>query len=111
MISLPDPFKRGATFRLPFDVTDANDQPTPVPGWLFSSHMRNSGGDLLQDFQVRVLDVDQGMVEFFATPGETALWPLGHHFLDIRVQDGSGDVYLTATIQVKVEEGVTRAGP
>ena len=107
MIRLPRPFKRGNTFRIPFQIKDSAGLPVDITGWTIESQLRDSGDTTIQNFTATITDAVNGWAEVTATAVQTAGWVLGYHLMDIKTTDANGDVGSTIDIQVLVEEGPT----
>lgn len=106
---LPRPFKRGDTFRLPFNVKDSNGAAVDISGWTITSQMRAIDDTVVATFTINLINGGTGgQAEIYAAPVATSAWSVGAHMMDVEVLDGNGDVYSTADIQVQVTEGPTR---
>lgn len=108
MIGFPGAVKAGATFRLPFNITDANDNAVDVSLWTIQAQLRDSAGALLQQFTVELENGGSGgRAVLVASAADTASWPAGHHHTDIVVTDTDGNTYVTATVSIPVEGRIT----
>ncbi len=103
--------KRGTTWRWTGTIRDDTGVPVNLTGWSVASKLRAPSGTLLATFACTV-DVDQGAnpgkLQIYASAAATSTWPLGSALWDVAVTDAGGDVDISRTVNVRVEEAVTR---
>lgn len=112
-MQLPD-FKRGDTFDLPLAVTEKGPsgvmEPVNITGWtiLMKAREETEVGRVVHNFTFDVIDAASGKGAFVASPSVTRRWPLKPLVMDIVIRDATGNEVTSRTIQMNVEERVSR---
>ena len=110
-MSSPISFKLGSTWRFSGTLRDDAGAAIDLTGWSISSKLRDTS-----DVEVAALtcsvDPDQvahrGEFEVHASAAATSSWSPGTVSWDVRLQDSGGDVSITRTVVVRLEQAVTR---
>jgi len=104
-------FKRGSTWRMTGTLRDSAGALLDLTGWAVASKLRDPSGAEIASFTCSV-HPDQvghrGELEVYAAAAVTALWPAGGAVWDVALTDPGGDTDITRTVQVRIEEAVTR---
>ncbi|RRD68675.1 hypothetical protein EII19_00655 [Comamonadaceae bacterium OH2310_COT-174] len=102
--------KRGSSIHWQCTVQQGG-APLDITGWQIDCQLRAPGGALVQQFAGVVTDALAGQFALRASAAETAAWPLGGLYADIRYTDAAGAVMHSATWPVRVEAAITREQP
>lgn len=105
--------KRGRTWRETITVRDVAGALVDLSGWAVTSQLRRraEADTIVQTFTCTVHPdqvTHRGELEVYASSAASAAWPLDLLAWDIRLVDAGGDVDITETIGVHVQESVTR---
>lgn len=104
-------FKRGATWRWTGVIRDTAGDAVDLTGWGAASKLRDPSGAEIATFACTI-DPDQvthkGELEIYASAAATTTWPLGGAVWDVAITDAGGDVDISRTVALRIEEAVTR---
>lgn len=107
MILRSTDIKQGATLSLGGYVN------LPTGLWSIASDVRDGNGVLIQALTATITDPvipsDQFSVLLTATPEQTAIWPLGTLYCDVRFTQDSGLELISPTFNIVVLEAQTYA--
>lgn len=101
-------FKRGQTFDFSGQITN-DSKPYPITGYTLTSDLRRQTGfEFVQHMVCSILDPQTGMIRIYAPATDTAKWLAMPHLLDIRLVDGAGNVLVSNTEEIDVQDTVTQ---
>ena len=104
MLKLSRPFKKGNTFRFPFQVKGSDGLPQNITDWTIEGRVRDEHGELIQNLTVSLVNVSIGSFAVSAEPAETELWDEGFAFVDVKITDIDGVVLSTDDIRLLIVE-------
>lgn len=84
--------KIGTTLRLRITRTDNDGLPRDLSEIHVASAVRLKFGGVVKHLNVDLSEASQGVVTLFASAEETATWPQGDYWLDIKYTDSAGTV-------------------
>lgn len=99
------PMKRGDTFALNADITDANEQPVDYIASQVRSQVRAKNDELITTLSVQKVDEIPGRYVLMA--GDTSNWPIGTLYMDIEINNGEA-IMSSSTIEIPVVRDITR---
>jgi hypothetical protein len=104
-------FKRGNTFELSGLVTVVQDNITvlDLTGWEGTVYIRDVNGKLISKPTFTWLDATNRLVKIRETATNTATWPVGTLYIDIRFVALNGDIVNTSTATIDVIKEITNA--
>jgi hypothetical protein len=104
-------FKRGNTFELSGVVAVVQDSVAvlDLTGWEGSVYIRDANAKLISKPTFSWLDATTRLVKVRETATNTALWPVGSLYMDIRFVAPNGDIVNTSTATIEVVKEITNA--
>jgi hypothetical protein len=97
--------KRGDTFAPSAQYLNADGTPASLVGYAIKSQLRDSGGNLVQEFAFNITNAALG--EYAFLPVDTSAWPVSTMQMDIQYTQ-NGMVISTETIELSIVRKVTR---
>lgn len=100
--------KRGDTFTIGGELTDASGEAEDLTGATIRSQIRSKNGTtLLAELDVGIDDAEGGLFTLSAQPVVTALWGPGDYYCDIEFTFDDDTVSSTETFEIRVLADVT----
>lgn len=97
--------KQGTTFSIYMDYS-TNAVPEVFPATDLSAQVRAANNEFLAQLSIVADAVIPGRFKVFATPTQTATWPVGQVFFDVKRTSGGVTTY-TDTVTIPVARKVT----
>ncbi|MFP3556429.1 hypothetical protein SB861_37800 [Paraburkholderia sp. SIMBA_049] len=101
-------FKRGQTFDFSGQVMNKG-APYPLSGYTLEADIRTQANfAFVQHMICSILDATTGMIRVYAPSDDTKKWLAMPHLIDIRLKDGAGNVLISNTEEIDVQDTVTQ---